>query len=360
MLFNKEKRIKYLGFDDIWFIVIGVVVLSLFIDFIFNNSFVTKPFVNALIDWLISLFFSILNWTVLRRILISLRIKFPRFQDNIKRICLVFLLIIVVVIFIDISGGYAFSLVFGDNYHPLERSKVLALILVITIMTTAIYEAIYLYVQLGKTIREEEQAKQVLVQAELDALRNQAQPHFLFNSLNTLRDIIDYNTKEDAREFVDKLSNVYRFILESGNVHLTPLRNELKFAKSYIHIQSERFGDNLHVKWRIPDAVLDKMVVPMSIQLLLENAIKHNVISKARPLAINVTYEHDLLTIENNIQPKTTTLPSTKLGLKNIEKRYSLISNKAIYIKQDEGKFIVSLPILKPSDQKENYAVTDY
>ena len=89
MFFNREKRITYLGFDDIWFIAIGVVVLSLFIDFIFNNSFANQPFVNAFINWSISLFFSIVNWLVLRRVLISLRIKYPHFQDNIKRLSLI-------------------------------------------------------------------------------------------------------------------------------------------------------------------------------------------------------------------------------------------------------------------------------
>ena len=286
--------------------------------------------------------------------------KYPDFQDNIKRICTVFFLIVIIVVCIDVVGGLVLSLAFGDAYHPLERFKLLALILVVSTMVTAIYEAIYLYVQLGKTIREEEQAKQVLVQAELDALRNQAQPHFLFNSFNTLRDIIDQNPKEDAREFVDKLSSVYRFILESGNEHLTVLRDELKFAKSYIHIQSERFGNNLRVNWNVPDSVLDRMVVPMSLQLLLENAIKHNVISRTKPLVIDIKIDNDRLIVENIIQLKTTKLPSTKLGLENIKKRYTLISKKDIEVKNCDGRFIVSLPLLKPSDQKINYAVIDY
>jgi len=360
MIFNKEKRIKYLGFDDFWFVGIGIFVLSFLIDYVFKNSFANSPFGTAMISWGISLIFSVVNWIIMRAILISLRKRYPDFQDNIKRITLVFLLLIVTILVVDLIGRVVLHHLFGDSFNPLERLRGLTFILVISTMITAIYEVIYLYVRLKKTIREEEQAKQVVVQAELDALRNQAQPHFLFNSLNTLRDIIDQNPKEDAKEFVNKLSNVYRFILESGNAHLTPLRSELKFAQSYIHIQSERFGDNLKVNWAIPDAYLNKMVVPMSLQLLLENAIKHNVISKAKPLLINVEVMDNHLVINNKIQPKSTQLPSTKVGLKNIEKRYELISGKAIQLSNNGEQFEVSLPLLKPTDQKHQYANSDH
>ena len=225
---------------------------------------------------------------------------------------------------------------------------------------SAIYEAIYYQVRLKKSIREEEQVKQVMVQAQLDTLKNQAQPHFLFNTLNTLRDIIDQNSKEDAKQFVDRLSDVYRFILESGNANLTSLRKELKFAKAYIHIQSERFGDNLQVNWQIPEASMDAMIIPMSLQLLLENAIKHNVVSKTKPLQITISIVVDNVEVTNNIQPKSTQLPSTRMGLKNIEKRYALISGRSIHIENNGTFFKVSLPLLKTTDQKIPHESTNY
>ncbi|WP_438423658.1 sensor histidine kinase [Aquimarina macrocephali] len=246
------------------------------------------------------------------------------------------------------------------NSSHTTQLKILIPIILITIMTMAIYEAVYYYIRLKKSIKEEEQAKRVIVQTQLDALRNQAQPHFLFNSLNTLRDIIDQNSKEDAKEFVDKLSDVYRFILQSGNVNLTSLREELRFAKAYIHIQSERFGDNLKLNWHIPKTALDAMIAPMSLQLLLENAIKHNVISKRKPLVIHVEAKDHQLIVQNKIELKSTKIPSTKVGLKNIQKRYALISNKSPEIKNDGNQFTVSLPLLKITDQNKNYASTDY
>ncbi len=346
MLLNKEKRIKYFGFDDFRFVVIGILVVSLIIDYLFNNSFVNYGFGRAMINWGMSIFFTMCNWFTLRWAMINLRKKLPSFQDNIKRSALLFFIMICIVLVVDSFGNMVLSFAFGDSYHPLSKSRILIPILLISTMILAIYEAIYYYIRLQNYIRHEEQAKQLVVQAKLDALRNQAQPHFLFNSLNTLRDIIDHDSKDDAKKFVDKLSDVYRFILDTGNANLVTLRDELKFAKSYIHIQSERFGDNLNLVWTISEESLDFKVVPMSLQLLLENAIKHNVISRAKPLEILVKLVDDQLIVENRIQPKSTQLPSTKLGLKNIEKRYSLISDKMPSIVNDGEKFIVSIPLL--------------
>ncbi len=348
MLINKERRIKYLGFNDFWFVVIGIIILSFVTDFLFSNSSFTRlPFFEAVLNWSISLFFSTCNWFVIRAIMIFLRKRFPALKDSAKRIALFFLAIVCTVMVVDIVGGLFLSQIFGGNYNPPGRSKIIVPIIVISTMTMAIYEAVYYYVKLKKSIREEEQAKQAIVQAQLDTLRNQAQPHFLFNSLNTLRDIIDQNSKEDAKHFVDKLSGVYRFIIESGSVNLTTLREELKFAKAYMHIQSERFGDNMKVNWNIQDGLLDTMIAPMSLQLLLENAIKHNIISKAKPLIIDVETKEDYVLVSNKIQLKSTKIPSTKVGLKNIEKRYELLSDTSIEIKNDGDRFEVFLPLLK-------------
>lgn len=354
-IMNKEKRIRYLGFDDFWFVIIGIIILSFITDYLFNNSFANYPLHIAITQWCFSLFFSACNWSVLRGVMIALRKRYPSFQDNLKRIGLVFLASICTVLIVDLFGNVLISSIYGDDYHPMSKAKILLPILIISTMIMAIYEAVYFYARLEKFIREEEQAKQVIITAKLDALRNQAQPHFLFNSLNTLRDIIDHDSKDDARNFVNKLSDVYRFILDTGNANLVPLRDELIFAKAYIHIQSERFGDNLKLDWDINDSFLDKSVIPMSLQLLLENAIKHNVISRAKPLTILVKVEDNNLIVENKIQPKSTQLPSTKLGLKNIEKRYSLISDKVSSVVNNGEKFTVSIPLLNSINNSHAY-----
>jgi len=352
MLLNKERRLKYIGFNDIWFVIAGIITLSFVTYYLFNRLLVQYSFLEAFINWGISLLFSISNWFVMRFNFIFLRKKFPNVENVGKRALFLFISIVISVTVIDFLGGILLARMFDGNYYFSERYRVLLPIIIISIMVMAIYEAIYFYLQLKKSIREEEQAKQVVILAQLDALRNQAQPHFFFNSLNTLRDIIDQNSKDDAKQFVDKLSDVYRFILDAGDANIIPLRDELKFARAYIHIQSERFGDNLKMNWQLQETELDRMIVPMSLQLLLENAIKHNVISRSKPLTVTVAIKDDYLFVNNKIQPKSTKLPSTKLGLINIEKRYALITNKTPKIEDIESEFTVSLPLLTTSDLK--------
>ncbi|XLS27397.1 sensor histidine kinase [Flavobacteriaceae bacterium M23B6Z8] len=354
-LFNKKKRIQYLGFDDFWYSVIGIVLISFISNYLFNSSPQRTSLDLILVGWSVALFYTLCDWIIIRSILIYLRKKYPDFKDDIRRVSILIIAIICVVVLVDFIGGLIttgfIELLGYSSYHE-TRLRELLPITIITIMVMAIYEVIYSYVRLKKSIREEEQAKRVMIQAQLDTLRNQAKPHFIFNSLNTLRDIIDQDTKEEAKDFVDNLSGVYRFIMESGTSNTIPLEKEFAFAKAYIHIQSERFGGNLQVNWNIPEDQLQAAIVPMSLQLLLENAIKHNVISKAKPLCISVNIKDDTLVVRNKIQVKSTQIPSTKIGLKNIEQRYQLISHQKPVIHNDGNYFTVSLPLLKPSKKR--------
>lgn len=355
-LFNKTRRIQYLGFDDLWFATIGILIISCVTAFLFNDMSLENPWEILLVRWASCLFFTLLDALIIRAILIFLRIQFPDFKDDFKRLGLLFIAIIMVILAVDFFGGNLLTFLlkfFGINSTYGMNLKVLIPVIIIVVMDTAIYEAIYYNVRLKKSIREEEQTKQVMIQAQLDTLRNQARPHFLFNSLNTLRDIIDQDPKENAKVFVDNLADVYRFILESGNANLIPLREELKFVQAYIHIQEERFGNNLQLNWKVPESMLSKMVVPMSVQLLIENAIKHNVVSKSKPLILSVEIKGEMLLVSNRIQQKSTQLPSTGIGLQNIEERYALISNKSMNVYNDGKHFVVSLPLLELSDQKQ-------
>ena len=347
MLFNKQRRIKYLGFNDIGFMVIGIVFLSFVTDYLFENSFKRYPLPQALLSWSISLLFATFDWTTIRLAIIWLRKKYPGFQDDVKRIILLFGCIIIVVIGMDALVGLILSILNDvPFYYPNRFSKVQLPIIIISTMTMAIYEAIYYNIRLKKSIRQEEQSKQAIVQAQLDALSNRSQPHFFFNSLNTLRDIIDHNSKEEAKLFVDKLSDVYRFILDTGKRNQIGLEQEIAFAKAYVHVQSERFGENLKVKWNIPKSVLHYGIVPTSLQLLIENAIKHNVVSKSHPLEVQVYEKEGYLVVENPLQPKSSKIPSTKLGLKNLKQRYALLTERSLKIFSDQNIFKVSLPLL--------------
>ncbi|WP_297803466.1 2TM domain-containing protein [uncultured Polaribacter sp.] len=181
--------------------------------------------------------------------------------------------------------------------------------------------------------------------AKFESLKNQLDPHFLFNSLNVLTSLIDENPNQ-AEKFTTKLSKVYRYVLEQRNKDLVPIEEELKFAKTYMELLGMRFEDA--VKFNIPDSISnnDLKIVPLSLQLLLENAVKHNVVSNSKPLTINIYEEDNYLIIENNINLKAAIGKSTNVGLQNIADRYGLITQKVVKIENNNKTFKVSLPLL--------------
>jgi hypothetical protein len=182
--------------------------------------------------------------------------------------------------------------------------------------------------------------------AKFESLKNQLDPHFLFNSLNVLTSLIGENPNL-AEKFTTKLSKIYRYVLEQRNKDLVPVEEELRFAKTYMELLAMRFEDA--VMFNIPDTINNNelKVVPLSLQLLLENAVKHNVVSSSKPLTIKIYQESDYLIIENNINPKEAIGKSTKVGLQNIADRYGLITEQNVLIENNNKTFKVSLPLLK-------------
>ncbi|MCT4699389.1 2TM domain-containing protein [Tenacibaculum haliotis] len=181
--------------------------------------------------------------------------------------------------------------------------------------------------------------------AKFETLKSQLDPHFLFNSLNVLTSLIGENPKQ-AERFTTKLSKVYRYVLEQRNKELIPLEEELRFAKTYMELLQMRFEDA--VQFNIPTTVSnsDLKIVPLSLQLLLENAVKHNVVSSAKPLQIHIFEEDGFLQIQNTVNPKEAIGKSTKVGLRNIADRYGLITDERVEIKNNNKTFTVSLPLL--------------
>jgi len=350
LLPNRERRIQYLGFDDKWFAIIGILVLALITSFLFNDSFGKGHWKGDLISYLVSLAFTILNWAFMRSVLLYIRVRYPSFEDSGKRILILFLILVSSVVFINELGNVVLESIFQESYNKAPYSRILIPVVLISTMIQAIYEAIYYYVRLKKAVRDEEQAKQATTIAQLTALKNQAQPHFFFNTMNTLRDIIDQNSKEEAMDFVDQLSDVYRYILDTGNINLIPLKDEIQFARAYLHIQKERFGKNLKINWEIDQNYHSHLIAPMTLQLLLENAIKHNVVSKSYPLTIDILMDKNNLIVSNAIKAKSSVLSATKMGLANIVKRYDLLSMEKPTITNDGIIFKVGIPLIIKSN----------
>lgn len=198
---------------------------------------------------------------------------------------------------------------------------------------------------LQETQLENERLKQADLRAILNSLQQQISPHFLFNSLSTLKNIA---TDAETKKFVIQLSHVYRYLLSLNDHHLTTVKQEIKFIESYIYILRERFDDALHVIIQVPDRYFDYQIPPLSLQLLIENAIKHNAFSEDMPLYIKVYIDdRERLTVSNNLQPKKHPEISTKLGLQNINDRCKLLLDKCIDVVITDDSFTVNLPIVK-------------
>ncbi|MCF0073551.1 sensor histidine kinase [Dyadobacter sp. CY261] len=198
-----------------------------------------------------------------------------------------------------------------------------------------------------KTAIEAEQLKAERFASQYQSLKDQLNPHFLFNSLNVLSNLV-YENPDTSAKFIRQLSRIYRYVLDVQQEELVPLEKEMEFAENYLALQKIRFEEGLVYHIHVGENVRGSLP-PLSLQLLLENAIKHNVASKQQPLVIEIRLVGDELIVENNLQPRSS-LPeeSAGVGLANVSKRYELLSDKKIAVLNNGNTFTVKLPILTP------------
>jgi sensor histidine kinase YesM len=182
-------------------------------------------------------------------------------------------------------------------------------------------------------------------QVQFDNLKNQLNPHFLFNSLTSLDSLIQENPPL-ARDFLQQLSKVFRYVLKNKEKGLVSLETELSFIKHYVGLLKTRFGESLRVDYAIAEDALDLQITPVTLQILIENAIKHNIINENNPLTIHIRSEGDTLLIENNIQKKKQVETSNGQGLINLKTLYSFLSNREIVINTEEDIFSVKIPLI--------------
>ncbi|OBW42883.1 Sensor histidine kinase YpdA [Chryseobacterium sp. MOF25P] len=189
--------------------------------------------------------------------------------------------------------------------------------------------------------------------AQFESLKNQLDPHFLFNSLNVLSSLIDENPGQ-AQKFTASMSKIYRYVLEQKDKEMVTVEDEIEFAKIYCDLLKTRFEDSVDFEFNVRKEDMRKFVVPLSLQLLLENSIKHNFATSSKPLLIKVFSENDTLCIENNLQVREQLKESAGIGLANIVQRYSLLTKKNVFIEKSEDYFKVRLPMLndRPTVEK--------
>ncbi|MRI00018.1 histidine kinase [Kriegella sp. EG-1] len=244
-------------------------------------------------------------------------------------------LIIQVVIAGDSIGAFLASQRYYSYWIPM---------FIAVIITLAFY-AFHFYKHWQENKVKEQKIIAGTASAKFDALKNQLDPHFLFNSLNVLTSLIEEDPNQ-AQKFTTSLSKVYRYVLEQKNKDLISVDEELQFAKTYVRLLKMRFEDS--IVFEIPEQSIDPeaKIIPLSLQLLLENAVKHNVVNSERPLHIKVFEKENMLVVSNNLQAKQVVRKSSGVGLQNIKQRYQILTDRKVNINKDTSSFSVELPML--------------
>jgi LytS/YehU family sensor histidine kinase len=332
---------RLLGFDDRPFTALGIPVMGLLIPLVFGGHRMSDGY-GYWIDAAFSTGYAGLYWLVARAVMLRLHRRYPQPEELRQRVAG---LAAVMVPFILVICGLSHLLLPDDPQFTQPFYQTVLMSALLTALVATIYESVYLLSRLRDIQIEREQLLREKIQTELEALRHQVNPHFLFNSLNALADLI-HEDADRAERYVQELSRVYRYVLEIQRRELIRLQEELDFLDSYLYLLRTRFGDKLQVDLDIPDALRHRWIVPLTLQLLFENAIKHNVVSAARPLRVTVQAEGDRLVVRNNLQVRPHPEPSTGKGLDNLRNRYRLLGERVIEAAATAAEFRVSVPTL--------------
>jgi len=345
-----KKHNCWIGFNDAVLMLTGIPLMAFIIPIVFFNCRFNRPPYLTTEKYFATLLITSVIWIGNRYIMIYKRKKFPLFEDVRKRIFYQSVWMLLFTLTANIILGQVFEKTFMDEVAGFTVADKLihsnSAAIFSTIMIIAVYESIFFNHQLRHSVEEAENLKRESLSAQLNALRTQVNPHFLFNNLNTLSSLIPENPKH-AVDFVQQLSKVYRHILEVKEEKSILLSKEMEVLEAYYFLLKTRFGNNIEVKIDIPCEKLDKKIVPLSLQLLMENAIKHNIVSSSRPLKINIFTENGSLVMDNNLQMKHQVSESTGIGLDNIRNRYKLISEKEVKVTETGSNFTVSIPLIE-------------
>lgn len=337
---------KYLGYSDWPIAAIGLPLITVIVTF---SAFVPED--RSYDVWqciFISFMYTVCYWTLMRNFLIRYHQKFNSYDFTWKRIVYVFSYLFVIYFVVKLLLGFTLSYFFPEVMMHNKDNYIIQNIIpaIIIFAMFFLYEGLF-YLNKSRLIEiEKNKLERITAQQKLDTLKNQVNPHFLFNSLNTLVTMIPEDSQL-AVNFVQKLSSTYRNILEYRDEKLITINLEMDALDSYIYLLKTRFQGKIHIYNKVPDDVKKHFVLPLSLQILIENAVKHNITSTNKPLKIDIFTESDFLVVRNNFQPKNQVNNSTKMGLENIRSRYELLANKEIVVENDGKYFTVHLPLIK-------------
>lgn len=336
--------------NDLWFRLIGIPVIAYMSHVIFfneNHGAADERFTSWQVI-LISMVEAWILWEANRLVLIYWRRKYPELSQSRSRIISQFLGCMLVTILIRYANVWFYdqTVFWGYMFPPEGYLYSIFVGLMYVIIVAGIYESLYYFHKWKQLFSEAEALKRENLQTQLDSLKAQINPHFLFNNLGSLSSLIMEN-QEKAVEFVNELSSVYRYLLQANEKNLTTLKSELDFLRDYFHLLKTRFGEGIGLSIEIDESYFSSLLPPLTLQLLVENAVKHNAVLPSKPLSIQISAEDDRLVVRNNLQKKNGAVISNKLGLRTIISKYQLMNTEPVKINDDGSGFTVTLPLIK-------------
>jgi len=284
---------------------------------------------------------------------------FPDSDDTVKRLLLSVLCYISITVASITPLMWLYGKISLFNYTMLSFTHLKVAIICMTgnLIITIVFEGLAAFERWKATLFETEQLKKENLRSQLQSLKNQINPHFLFNSINSLSSLIG-DDPEKAEVFLDEMSKVYRYLLRNDEDNLVPLSIELQFIDSYYHLLKTRYGEGIVLEFHVRDSCRELYVPPLTLQILVENAVKHNVMLKEQPLKIEIRCVNDeQLLVKNNLQLKALKVITNKAGLENIAAKYQLLNGSEIMVTEDEDAFMVTVPLIKNLNYKNNEPV---
>lgn len=334
--------------NDKWIRIIGYPIVVISMSMIYGRLnwelggiyIVSAVFVSAL--------FTASIWESSRLVFRFARKRYPGYSNTTKRIIVQSLLTILTTSICKVGINKLVEITLGPEACLQEDMGFLMeglIIFIPLVIMSSIYESVYFFQAWKENIKQTEALAHAHMESQFEALKKQLDPHFLFNSLNTLSSLIELDN-DPAQAYLDRLADVYRYVLDTRNKSTVSLEEELEFLDAYMYLNKVRFRDNLKLEHSFMTNTEAYRLPALSLQLLVENAIKHNVVGQDQPLHIRIFQEGNQLTVENNKQLKSSLPKSTRVGLQNLIERYKLLGSDGITIRDEAKRFAVSLPLL--------------
>ncbi len=296
-------------------------IYSIYLTQSIGNSYIRNHYINKYFSW---------EKTPLKKLFIL--ITFTIFYAGIG-------FGIISTLFIKFIFSYSFSKALSTATYGMTYSAFISLVFAF------IFASISFYINWQKSQIKAKKLEADLANYRYESLKKQVNPHFLFNSLNVLADLV-HEDADLSEKYIHLLSKIYRYVLESSKKQTVPLKDEIDFIKSYAFLLDIRFGTKLKIDIDV-NPKIDEFIIPVSLQTLIENAVKHNEVTKQNPLTISITKKDKFIILENNLQLKKTPIESSGTGLENLKQQYGILSDESILVEDVDGFFRVILPILK-------------